>query len=153
MTDTELLKTEITDHESLMHVCDLLHDARCDMDAAVFEQEVGTWTATFKRLGTGSSVVKRGLVWDRLAIPLVESSVVLRCIASLEVRDQSGIGTYSFGGCVLKRGVYRLEFHEALTLFVRFQDDPQGELRDTRVLDEQDTSMHVLRSRAGQAPR
>jgi hypothetical protein len=136
----KLIQIEITDHESLMNACDLLHDARFDLAGLEMDREAGSWNASFEReYFEDASLLqsrRRLLLFTKYTFPLVMSKLVLREVASCGIEDKSRIGTYTFNECRLKDKAYELVFCEDMKMTIRFKDRPYGELRDLSLLSK-----------------
>jgi hypothetical protein len=129
---------EIRDHDSFMEACDLLHDAGFDLSALEVDTNIGSWKASFEREFFEEPSLMRSesrlIVFTKRTFPLISSQLTLQDVASYEIKDQSGIGRYSFNVCHFNGSAYELWFCENMRMIVRFKDKPHGELRDLNLL-------------------
>lgn len=139
MTD-KLIHIEITDHDSLMEGCGVLHDAFCDLATVEFDQARGIWRAKFEREFWEDPALMHSapklFVFTRTSFPIAMCEFTLREVASYEVRDRSRIGRYYFNECVLTKHGYELRFCEDMDMIFKFRDQARGELRDIKLLEK-----------------
>ncbi|KPL07456.1 hypothetical protein AMJ85_09480 [candidate division BRC1 bacterium SM23_51] len=141
MSEWGLTTVEITDELSFYEACDILHDARFDLARTVYLPEEKRWTAIFSReYFEGKGAVeedRKFLIFRHYTFPLVESVLTLHSVCDLKVKDRAGINEFTFNEVAKIKDHYDLLFCENLRIRLRFDDEPRGELKDTRFLERQ----------------
>ena len=134
-----LIQIDIRDKASLLKACDLLHDAKFDMDLSKWDNESGVWSACFEREFFEDkrlcSLDKDWIVLKKYSFPLCDTFLELRNVKTLTCIDKSRIGIYTFNECVPNDGGYDFYFCEDMTISLRFAGSPSGIFRDRKLLD------------------
>ncbi len=147
--NSNFVKIEISDDKSLLHACDLLHDASCDISNYKFEEKTGLWQAVFERefLEDPDLLTSKPkfIIFAKHLSPLAESILILKRVKSCNIIDKSHIGTYMFNECQVQAEEYRFLFCEDMEMIITFEDKPQGMLIDKKLLNKT-ISMYSLRN-------
>jgi len=144
-----LINAKIVDQESLMYVCDLLHDAKLDLGQFKNDSQSGFVEAFFEREFFENEdlmiFVPKFLLFTKITFPYTLAQLKLRNVVSLDVDDRSNIGIYTFNECRRIGNKYQFSFCEDMKITVRFKDMPSGELCDLKILEKKG-SIYILRN-------
>ena len=135
----KLVTIEIIDEASLLEACDILHDARFDLEKAKPDLQSESWSGVFIRefFEDASLMSERpGIIFTKMTFPMAECSFKLTGIVGCDLQDRSRIGRYTFNECQPLRGSYRFLFSEDMEIVFRFREKPCGRLQDIRLFDE-----------------
>ncbi len=138
--DNKFVQLEITDQDSLIKACDLLHDARCDSSTVEMDLTKGFWTISFEReFFENPNLMQTKLCFFILTkhfFPLITSKLTFYNVLSYQIEDKSHIGKYMFNKCQIKDDIYELSFCEDMRMLLKFKNKPSGELRDLHLLQK-----------------
>lgn len=134
-----LVHIDITDDGSLLEVCDILHDAQCDLSTLEYKEQADTLKIIFKRHFEEPSLMTREpkfLFFEKIIFPLTLSKLSLKGVKDFKVEDKSNISIYTFNECEIKGDDYHFLFCEDMKMVIRFEGAPSGSLFDEKLLDE-----------------
>jgi len=76
------------------------------------------------------------LLFEKISYPLAETTLTLSGVKSVDVVDQSHIGTYTFNECSAQDNIYTFKFCEAMHISIALDSQPNGSLVDQQLLDK-----------------
>ncbi len=138
--NNNLAKIDIVDDKSLLNACDILHDGYFDLSTVKYDENAGTWRASFEREFFEDSELMtfkpKLLFFHKVSFPMALSDLSLGGIKTYRIEDKSNIQIYSFNECRIKNEIYKFYFNEDLELTFTFEDPPKGSLTDQKLLDK-----------------
>ncbi len=131
----------IGNDKSLFEACDYLHDASFDLDLLEYDKEKGLCKFKFEReYFEDENLIKyqpKLLFFIETSFPIIVSELVLENIKTLSIQDGSKIGRFTFNECKIKKSQYVFEFCEDMEIYIEFNENPKGYIKDKNILNKQ----------------
>jgi hypothetical protein len=141
--NNNLVKNDIVDDKSPLYACDLLHDAKFDLDKFTYNKEQGICHFYFEReFFEDKTLMKyepKLFIFTKATFPLAESELILQNIDRIKIRDGSKIGIYTFNECRISKNKYLMNYCEDMDIEIIFKEYPKGKFLDNNLLNKQGT--------------
>ena len=138
--ENNLVTIDITDNESLLDACDILHDAYCDLSTLHQDITNGVWKVRFEREFTENPNVmtheRKFIFFIKSTFPITDPELTLTGVKNCRIENKVLTDKLTFNECQIKTGVATLLFCEGIKIIVEFEESPQGKLVDLGLLEK-----------------
>ena len=135
-----MTKIQISDYETLLKVCDELHDCEFDLESVIYDEKKKVWEGKFFKPNYDDKknirTERKYLIFKKYIYPTYETILRLNNISKAIIQDKAQIVLFTFNKIMKTDNGYRLLFNENMDIDLLCAGEPSGEVVNKEVPDK-----------------